>query len=57
MITVIPMPNITLPIYENGLDVSKAEAKTLVLYEQAVAQGHVAAKNNIAALKSNNRSY
>jgi TPR repeat protein len=39
-------------LYENGLGVTKDEAKALALYQQAADQGHPAAKNNLETLKT-----
>ncbi len=39
-------------LYENGLGVTKNEAKALALYQQAADQGHSAAQNNLEAMSS-----
>ncbi len=39
-------------LYENGLGVTKDEAKALELYEQAANQGHPSAKDNLDTLKT-----
>lgn len=39
-------------IYENGLGVTKDEAKALELYQQAADQGHSAAQSNLNAMSS-----
>lgn len=39
-------------LYENGLGVPKDEAKALELYQQAAAQGHSAAQDNLGARSS-----
>ncbi len=39
-------------LYENGLGVTKDEAKALELYQQAANQGHPTAQNNLDTLKT-----
>ncbi|RIZ66570.1 MAG: sel1 repeat family protein [Methylococcales bacterium] len=39
-------------LYENGLGVTKDEAKALELYQQAADQGHPTAQNNLDTLKT-----
>jgi len=39
-------------LYENGLGVTKDEAKALELYQEAADQGHPTAQNNLDTLKT-----